>query len=892
MEQKDKDNKPIIPTLKDSQKPQLKIKGLAQGGLSLIERLKQFKKKDLAFIMAGLGVLFMAPLAEHFMMAPENGEGAFKEGWGFRDGAGGLGKGSSPYEAGLNGLAPGTMAGTNGDVITPLNVRDPSALIMGPSASVQPPAGGPAAPTAPAKTDSGDWKDALTQSAATAGKAAAKKVSLPTPKVALSGGGLRGMGALAGGGGGGGGGGGSGPISSQGLGSGKPSNGGSLGLSHAASGFKGVAARGADSGAGGSFDALKKAADNAASQFNRTGSAGSALQAAANTALPGGDANGGSGGGAGGGDKAPGNNNLKDSKSLGESLEFLRLKAEQDHSIDLEWKLKEEAAMRWPKLEDKMLEEIVMTPLKGLTGAVSKAITNGFTGGGSVPCSYTMGGNTINVDINVGSLGKSCNQSTAGSDGTATDASSYYSPDGTSVYTCQPQGTPVTCGGSTPKPTTGGPQSTTGSPTLNSPAATPGALGTGPSPLTAGSSNNSCSFYAQNISGNLTGGTGVAVTRQAGVLEGSKGYAGATQNLNNANAALTGDNPQSPKDCAGYSNSVDKAPSPKSVRAYLNEVRDLMVGPGKTDGSVDNDNSVLGWLKTTNDNAGAVLVKVISKDQSTAFEHADQDFQTAYKANATDPKLPDPLAKALQTAYGNVAPLVNTLDSSQVKSDPSGKLGQMVTTARQDITAARANMDAADKLLGAGEGLKNQNYNVDPGAAGQYTKAKGSLDTDFQNTRTAQNNLKQALDLVDNAVAGVEQNLQKGVDDNATKTKGLVRDNQPSVKQQSDDANLKIGAAVTAGDSDAATAAETQYTANSTAIQKPLLAQLAAQQKLSGNTGSTDGNTAAGGGTTPAPTSPKDMSIAGAIGNFKSAVGMPLTGSAGAGTTTPPPTGK
>src|SRR5262245_4669843 len=74
---------PSIPTLKDTLKPQVKIKGL-QAGLSLVERLKAFKKKDLAFILAGLGVLFMAPLAEHFLMAPEGAEsGAFKEGWGF-----------------------------------------------------------------------------------------------------------------------------------------------------------------------------------------------------------------------------------------------------------------------------------------------------------------------------------------------------------------------------------------------------------------------------------------------------------------------------------------------------------------------------------------------------------------------------------------------------------------------------------------------------------------------------------------------------------------------------------------------------------------------------------------------------------------------------------------
>src|SRR5688572_21781157 len=97
---------PKIPTLKDSQKPQVKIKGLA-AGMSLFDRLKQFKKKDLAFILAGLGTLFMAPLAEHFMMAPESGDGTMQQGWGGKGGSNLFGSGSSPYESGITGLAPG-----------------------------------------------------------------------------------------------------------------------------------------------------------------------------------------------------------------------------------------------------------------------------------------------------------------------------------------------------------------------------------------------------------------------------------------------------------------------------------------------------------------------------------------------------------------------------------------------------------------------------------------------------------------------------------------------------------------------------------------------------------------------------------------------------------------
>jgi len=187
-------NKPQIPSFKESPKPQLKIKGLASS-LSLIERLKQFKKKDLAFILAGLGVLFMAPLAEHFLMSPDSGQGAFKEGWGFRGGE--FGKGGSPYEGGLSGLAPGSLVGAGGDIITPLNVRDPSALVMGPGATQQPPAGAP-----PKEDKKEDWKTALRDAATAGAKEATKKASLPVPKIPLSAGGLRGLGAASGGGGG------------------------------------------------------------------------------------------------------------------------------------------------------------------------------------------------------------------------------------------------------------------------------------------------------------------------------------------------------------------------------------------------------------------------------------------------------------------------------------------------------------------------------------------------------------------------------------------------------------------------------------------------------------------------------------------------------------------
>lgn len=368
MEQQDK---PVIPTLKDSQKPQVKIKGLATTGLSLIERLKAFKKKDLAFIMAGLGVLFMAPLAEHFMMAPEGGEsGAFKEGWGLRpDGAGGFGKGGSPYESGVNGLAPGGLAGGGSDVITPLNVRDPSALVMGPGGTQQPPTSAP--PPAPPKEEKENWKDALANAAAKGASAAVKKASLPVPRVPLTNAGLRGLGAVSGGSGA------QMSLSAPSAGSvpNTAAQHSSLSNVKSATGYRGAAgARGASNASAGSFEALKKAAAGAGGDMNRSGPASTALDQAASRNMNVGTTEGAGGEGQGAADKAAAQSQDKGAKSTGESLEFLRQKAEQDKAIDLKWKLKEKQAMRWPNLQDKMLEEAIMTPLKGITGGIAEAI--------------------------------------------------------------------------------------------------------------------------------------------------------------------------------------------------------------------------------------------------------------------------------------------------------------------------------------------------------------------------------------------------------------------------------------------------------------------------------------------------------------------------------------
>ena len=450
---------PNIPTLKDSQKPQVKLRGL-EAGMTLFDRMKQFKKKDLAFILAGLGTLFMAPLAEHFMMSPESGEGRLQQGWKGSAGGRGIfdGSGNSPYEPGTTGLAPGGAIGGGSDIITPLNVRDPSALVMGPGATQQPPTNsampGTPPPTAPGRSDS-DLKDALSASARGVG-AAAKKALLPLPKIALGGSGLRGLGAVGGGGSSASAG---GPISSSGLVSGKAAGGGGgLNNVRAAPGFKGVA-RGQSSGDTGGMDALKKAAGDAANAFNR-GSANSGLNEAANTAIPsGGGSFGGNGaGGMGSTDKPFGGNQGKDAKSVGESLAFLKQKAMQEADI-ARWAKEKEAwdfNLKAGQILGKGAETFADTLVKSaadkvaaclLKGAKSKDCTEGEGGVTSYSCLITVidakeaGAQSKEHDeikiIDAGDVGdapKDCNDSQK--NGTSTAGKTYY-VDGNKLTPCQ-----------------------------------------------------------------------------------------------------------------------------------------------------------------------------------------------------------------------------------------------------------------------------------------------------------------------------------------------------------------------------------------------------------------------------------------------------------------------
>ncbi|MBI5631069.1 MAG: hypothetical protein HY921_09310 [Elusimicrobia bacterium] len=364
---------PQIPSLKDATNPSTsRFKGFGLGGSTLSERLKSFKKKDLAFILAGLGVLLMAPLAEHFLMSPSNENGAFKEGWGFRDGVGGFGKGGSPYEPGITGLSPGNLVGGGSDVITPLNVRDPSALVLGPGATQQPPAGAVTPPPSEAPPKD-DWKKTLKDAANAAGGAGGRP-SLPVPKINFAGPALRGLG--------GGGGGGTGasyslaPISAANVPN-KAAGSNSLTNVRPVQGFKGAAgARGLTSGHPGNLEELKKNAGSQGTDFNRGGSAATALEQAANRAMgQGSDGQGGAGEqGRGGEDKGNKENQDKAAKSTGDSLDFLLRKSRLEKELDLEFKKREKREMFPIELQQKFIEKLAMAPADALAEFVKGAI--------------------------------------------------------------------------------------------------------------------------------------------------------------------------------------------------------------------------------------------------------------------------------------------------------------------------------------------------------------------------------------------------------------------------------------------------------------------------------------------------------------------------------------
>jgi hypothetical protein len=440
-------DQPKMPTLKDSQKPQVKVRGLA-GGTSLMDRMKQFKKKDLAFILAGLGTLFMAPLAEHFMMSPENGDAA---GGMAPGGGGGNGNGIFGVDrggGGGDGTAPGGPAGSGSDVITPLNVRDPSNLIMGPGASQQPPtnsvaASAPSGTASSSRSDS-DVRDALAGSAVRGATSAISHAPLPVPKIGLSGSSLRGLGVATGG-----------SSSNAGpIGAPAPA---AFGRSSAGSNMPGVKGGGnigaltrGQTSSGGGLDALKAAADKAGGVMDRAGSAGSALQAAASQAIPSGggvDSSGNGAGGSGAASKGAGDNSAKESKSTGESLAYQLMKENLEKQLALYWKEKEEMdpTLELYKLRNSALESIVGSAAGAVGTQINTMLGNFFSGSG--PFIVMCMDGTGNVAYN-GTPGKSynstCNNATGGQNGTpANSASTFFNASIKNVSTCGAPSAPL-----------------------------------------------------------------------------------------------------------------------------------------------------------------------------------------------------------------------------------------------------------------------------------------------------------------------------------------------------------------------------------------------------------------------------------------------------------------
>lgn len=364
-----------VPIIRLPQKPLLKIKG-SGFGTTLIERLKQFKRKDLAFIAAGLSVLILAPVAEHFLMKPETDRGlvpGFATRGGFPVG--------SPYEPGINGLAPGGLPGQEQDIITPLNARDPSALVLGPG-GLTPPA------PPPPKTETG-MRDALAKSLATGTQEAVKRAGLPSLPPRLAGG-FKGFGA------GGGGGAGYSPQVAIPKGRGPlPAAGSSLSRVKPIPGMRGFM-RGRGPAQGPTPESLKRASQDAGDLFNAPGPASSALDRAAGKGIPGGgdSLGGGTSGPAGEGAEGKfGGATTKEAKSLGETLDFLRRKMEMEKqlelkykplekALDLEWKLKEWDKMYPRRMKEEMYKSLFLGPageaMKTLTGEATKRVLDVF----------------------------------------------------------------------------------------------------------------------------------------------------------------------------------------------------------------------------------------------------------------------------------------------------------------------------------------------------------------------------------------------------------------------------------------------------------------------------------------------------------------------------------
>jgi hypothetical protein len=669
------DQQPKIPTLKDAQKPQVKIKGMG-AGLTLFDRLKQFKKKDLAFILAGLGTLFMAPLAEHFMMAPEGGDANLEKGWGGGKGGGAgiFGNGTSPYENGNNGIAQGGAVGGAGDIITPLNVRDPSALVMGPGAAQQPNAGSVAPPapppTAPAKSET-DYKDALAGAASRAASAAVKKAPLPIPKIAVGGSGLRGLGVISGGTSAG-----SGNLAvGPAAGSNGSGGGGSLGLVHAAPNFRGVA--GARSPTGGALDGTKRAGANAGDAFSRTGSALNGLNAAASEQIPTGGTgfNGGGQGGAGSNDKGPGGNGAGGSKSVGESLAFIEAKERMMENLKLEF---EKRKLKDPEL---LLYGIRNDSLKAMAAEMTKSLTKGIIGfmdpSSAGNSDFTCQG-TINGGVPRTQMTPACGDGSGGTPSVPMGGCWKIAGTIAQHFPSSTAGADVTC-------TANGKAGPGTSTTQTAPSTAPGGLSPvqtiSPAPATAGSVDKLCTSIDDVLTVLKTPASGSVAVGGAPAIAAYTTLRGNAANLLVARNGLVGGNPD--KDCGG--------PTTINVREQHPYVtQQLINGSNSEPGAVPGLVGIV--AKKTEDGQGALTA---AQGKITPLKQKLDEAQAKLTAAETALNaIPAPFAVPVgETNPGLAAAFTsaNTLKTDLVANLTAAKARQVV------LVKAQADADATAK---------------------------------------------------------------------------------------------------------------------------------------------------------------------------------------------------
>lgn len=314
---------------------------------SLMDRIKNLSRRDMALVGLGLSVLVMVPVAEYMMSQPPQ-ENLLDGGWGGKEKLGDM-----PYEPGVNGLSQGSADGS-GEVITPLSSRDPVSLILG-SQPAQP------AVTAPVYTPPAtSMRDAMRDAGREAFSAASKSAGAPTviPKMA---GGLRNMSFF---------GGGESSRTSGSLGGGKIIDEARSASSKAAkrsmvgpvaiAGYKGVAST-PNSASKGAFEKLRAAADKSAGNFSG-GSAIRSLDKAAADALE---------IGKGGGGMGAGGDSDKTGKTSGNSVKGYEHNRSGESLAEAAAKLRQQKALEW---EFYKKYEIPKQIINAILGAVTNVM--------------------------------------------------------------------------------------------------------------------------------------------------------------------------------------------------------------------------------------------------------------------------------------------------------------------------------------------------------------------------------------------------------------------------------------------------------------------------------------------------------------------------------------